>query len=137
MAHAHPTPNLQMQRILPPNNLLLLRIPVVGRDIPHLRQNIRQPHRSIMIHHADPSDRRYRPVEQQLPMLKVNVPVERTLQHLHQRKRRRHDHLQNVVRRVAQKFSRRCFQIQDPPQEGGRRDEQFGHVFAAGAGSQE
>lgn len=62
MAHAHATPNSKMEGI------------IAGAScIPHLRDDIRQSYGSVVIDHADSSNRRYRTVEQKLAVVDVHM----------------------------------------------------------------
>lgn len=106
MAHAHPTPNLELKSVVVDDPWLIC--------IPHLGENICEANRTIVIHDADPTDCRNGPVEEKFAVVEVDVSTEATFQQLHQSKCCRDNHLQNVVGGVADKFPWRSFQVQHP-----------------------
>lgn len=69
-------------------------------------------------------------------MVKVDLPREGALQQLHERKRCRDDHLEDVVRCVRQQIPRRRLELQHPAEERSRREEQVGQVVASGIGAE-
>lgn len=129
MAHAHATPNFELQRVRSRG-----RLRITG--VPHLRQNVRQPDGPIMVHHANASDRGDGSIEKQFPVVEINAAIERTLQQLHQSESRRDDHLQDVIGRMAQQLAGRRLQIQDPSQERRGRNEEFSDIVASRTAAQ-
>ena len=99
MAHAHATADLQLQGVL---SWGVLR----PAGIPHLRQDICEPHRTVVIHDADAPDGRDGTVEQQLAVVEIDVATEVAFQQLHESECGRNDHLKNVIGRVTDELTR-------------------------------
>lgn len=70
-----------------------------------------------MVHDADPADGRDGPVEQEFPVVEVNVSAEIAFQQFHQRESGRHDHLKNIVGGVADQFARGSLKIKHASEE--------------------
>ena len=68
-------------------------------------------------------------------MVKVNVSTKVALQQLHECEGCGHDHLENVIRRLTDQFTRRGFEIEHTAQEGSGCDEKLGEVVASGIGA--